>query len=137
MNKQSRLNNLEVSRLQRNKSNSAGIGVIEIDFDLSTVSGATKDFIFWDSLLSHRIISIQAVWKNLSGVLDAEIDIIQSHTGEEGTFDLAQCNTVMNLANDSRTLVKADFGGQYAGIRYTKNQVAAGTLSLHIIAKNG
>jgi len=117
-------------------SNVAGISKFVENFDLSTVSTSVKDFCFRDSLLSSKIVSIQAKWSGLTGTLDGTIDLIQSHDGEDDSWDTCDCLSTMNLVADSRTLEKADFGSQFSGIRYTKNGITGGSLTLTIIAKD-
>lgn len=110
---------------------SAGIAQT-IDIDLTTISGS-EDTLLPHDLLGYKVISVQVVWKDLTGTFDGNAEIIQSNNGSD--FDRTSISTQLTSTNGSNTLYDNVFNGRYVGVRLNRGSIVTGTVQLIFILK--
>jgi len=87
-----------------------------------------------ENIGSGTTISVQLVWANLTGTLDAVVKLQQSN--DLINWDDMTLSKTLNTASDSTTLDDATFSGKYVRVDVVVNLVTGGTLTAIIIAKD-
>ena len=93
-------------------------------YELSQIN-STQEFTVFKSK-NVNIVSIHLDWEDLTGSLDASVQIIQKNDDRLKWAELADLSIVMDSASDSVILEDSEWGGEVLGIKVTMNSCTGG-----------